>query len=193
MLLLVVLVTACNSNSDEKKVETVSTLPTKTLSVSDSINQHISKILDSYEGIRDAFIEYDSASVIIKATALDTVLLNFPNTGINDPALSDSVRNFVVKMSNAAKAIPVKPTLTEKKRSFRDLSDAFYGLLTTIQFDQSIIYKQTCPMAFNDNEAASWISRSAEINNPYLGKKHPKYSAGMLHCGEVSDSVAYKK
>ena len=193
MLVLFVLFAACNSNSEDKKVDSVSTLQEKTVSVSDSAIQHISMILDSYESLRDAFIEYDSATVIIKATTLDTVLHNFPIGGINDSALVDSVRNYVSKMSAAVKEIPVKPNFAEKKRSFSDLSNAFYSLLTKVQFNQSIVYKQTCPMAFNDNESASWISRSAEINNPYLGKKHPKYSAGMLHCGELSDSVAFKK
>jgi hypothetical protein len=48
-------------------------------------------------------------------------------------------------------------------------------------------------MAFNDNEAAYWLSNSREVVNPYLGKKHPKYSSGMLHCGEVKDSLNYGK
>jgi hypothetical protein len=48
-------------------------------------------------------------------------------------------------------------------------------------------------MAFNDNETAFWLSNSREVVNPYLGKKHPKYASGMLHCGEVKDSIAYAK
>ena len=45
-------------------------------------------------------------------------------------------------------------------------------------------------MAFGD-EVANWISNSSEIMNPYLGKKHAKYKDGMLHCGEVTDSLAF--
>jgi hypothetical protein len=48
-------------------------------------------------------------------------------------------------------------------------------------------------MAFNDNETAFWLSDNREVVNPYLGKKHPKYASGMLHCGEVKDSLAYAK
>jgi hypothetical protein len=51
---------------------------------------------------------------------------------------------------------------------------------------------QECPMAFNDTETANWISNSSEIINPYLGNNHPKYKAGMLHCGELKDSITSK-
>ena len=44
-------------------------------------------------------------------------------------------------------------------------------------------------MAFDDTVPANWISNSSEIMNPYLGKKHPKYQAGMLNCGEIKDSI----
>ena len=31
-----------------------------------------------------------------------------------------------------------------------------------------------------------------EIINPYLGKNHPEFKSGMLHCGEVKDSIKAK-
>jgi hypothetical protein len=48
-------------------------------------------------------------------------------------------------------------------------------------------------MAFNDEEEANWLSNSSKVVNPYLGKHHPKYKAGMLHCGDVVDSVDYTR
>ncbi|MBS1925917.1 MAG: DUF3347 domain-containing protein [Bacteroidetes bacterium] len=62
----------------------------------------------------------------------------------------------------------------------------------SINYEGKKLYLQHCPMAFNDTEGADWLSSSDEIINPYLGKKHPKYKAGMLHCGEIKDSVLAK-
>jgi hypothetical protein len=62
-------------------------------------------------------------------------------------------------------------------------------LLKAVSFRAQPVYQQVCPMAFNDNETAYWLSNQREIMNPYLGKKHPKYASGMLHCGELSDSL----
>jgi hypothetical protein len=44
-----------------------------------------------------------------------------------------------------------------------------------------VIYKQFCPMAF-DNKGAYWLSSNEEIMNPYFGDK-------MLHCGKVEETV----
>ncbi len=73
------------------------------------------------------------------------------------------------------------------------ITENLYPLLQAAQYQGNTVYQQMCPMAFNDNEAAYWLSNSREVVNPYLGKKHPKYSAGMLHCGEVKDSLNYRK
>ena len=60
------------------------------------------------------------------------------------------------------------------------ISQNLLPLLKDINFHASAVYQQICPMAFNDDEEAFWLSNSNEIVNPYLGKKHPKYAAGML-------------
>ena len=47
-------------------------------------------------------------------------------------------------------------------------------------------------MAFGEGKEANWISNGVEIVNPYLGKRDPTYGAGMLHCGEVKDTIKLK-
>lgn len=43
------------------------------------------------------------------------------------------------------------------------------------------VYKQFCPMAFN-NEGGYWLSTEKEIRNPYYGDK-------MLKCGRVTETL----
>lgn len=43
------------------------------------------------------------------------------------------------------------------------------------------VYKQYCPMAFN-NEGGYWLSTEKEIRNPYYGDK-------MLKCGKVTETI----
>jgi len=66
------------------------------------------------------------------------------------------------------------------------------SFFTAINYEGPKLYLENCPMAFSDSISANWISNSAEIVNPYLGKSHPIYKAGMLHCGEVKDSIVAK-
>jgi hypothetical protein len=79
-----------------------------------------------------------------------------------------------------------------KKREFQMISDAMYDLTNAVNYNARKIYRQRCPMAFNDEEEAYWLSNSNKVVNPYLGRKHPKYKAGMLECGEVTDSLGFK-
>lgn len=46
------------------------------------------------------------------------------------------------------------------------------------------IYKQYCPMAF-DNQGASWFSEVKEIRNPFFGDK-------MLKCGKIEETIEKK-
>ncbi|MBC7552644.1 MAG: DUF3347 domain-containing protein [Taibaiella sp.] len=70
----------------------------------------------------------------------------------------------------------------EKQRiAFSPLSDALVNMLKTADLKNAGVYKQYCPMAFND-KGAYWLSDVNEIKNPYFGKK-------MLECGEVTDSL----
>lgn len=84
----------------------------------------------------------------------------------------------------------VQKDITEMRRDFSSLTEAIFpSFFQAVRYEGDKLYIQRCPMAFNDVEPASWISRSSKIMNPYLGKKHPVYQAGMLHCGEVVDSI----
>ena len=44
------------------------------------------------------------------------------------------------------------------------------------------LYKQYCPMAFND-QGAYWLSKEEEVFNPYFGDL-------MLHCGYVQETIS---
>ena len=192
-LLLITIFVACNSTLTPANEEASSTLKEKTVLVDDPTTIKITSVLGAYEALRDSLIEYNTTAVDTAAQHLQKELSDFGVDAIKDKRIADSVKNYVAQMQVQSKAIVDMPSLEAKKRAFSILSNAFYSMLTATQYNTSIIYKQTCPMAFNDTESASWISRSSEINNPYLGKKHPKYASGMLHCGEVTDSVAFKK
>jgi hypothetical protein len=60
-----------------------------------------------------------------------------------------------------------------------------------VRYDESTIYLQECPMAFNDTDPGLWLSKTSDIRNPYLGVQHPKYKSGMLECGETKDSLDF--
>lgn len=63
---------------------------------------------------------------------------------------------------------------------FEQLSEHMYQI-TKIATLSAPVYKQYCPMAFDD-KGAYWISAEDEVLNPYFGDM-------MLRCGQVQETI----
>ncbi|HLO81658.1 MAG TPA: DUF3347 domain-containing protein [Chitinophagaceae bacterium] len=186
---------ACSGNNKEEKGESApaEAMTPKTVQVSAATTSSITNMLASYYQLKEALVEYDTAAANKAATSLVTAADSVNTKEITDSALAITLQNFSGSIASEAKALAGEPDLVEKKRSFSMITENLYPILQAVQYNETVIYHQMCPMAFNDNEAAFWLSNNREVVNPYLGKKHPKYASGMLHCGEVKDSLAYAK
>lgn len=188
--------TFCSSsdnNSEEKAVPPHLTRDSKN---SEIFNKSFEKLLNSYYSIKDALVEYDTikANAASKDLAAHAENLNIQEIK-NDSSgvIKETAKNYTGTISGSALGLAREIDIIKKKKEFQMISDAMYDLVRTVQYDKQKIYHQHCPMAFNDEEEAYWLSNSSEILNPYLGKKHPKYRAGMLECGEVTDSLDFSR
>ena len=70
--------------------------------------------------------------------------------------------------------------LGEQRQFFAELTAKSENLLTG-HLIQGKVYKQYCPMAFN-NQGGYWYSDKEQIRNPYFGDQ-------MLKCGKVSEVI----
>jgi hypothetical protein len=152
-------------------------------------------LMEYYFKLSNCLVNADTAS--IKQSAIQ-MKKNWQSVNaswfIEDTLL---VRSLLIDLSTNVQSnlesLIQQTDITEMRRDFSSLTEAIFpAFFNAVHYEGSKIYVQRCPMAFNDTEPASWISPSAEIMNPYLGKKHPVYQAGMLHCGEVVDSIQIK-
>jgi hypothetical protein len=186
ILLLFILVTACNQA--DKSNSSVS-IPSRHGQV---FNQEVTGVLNSYQSLADAFVKWDSASlpslsatVIIDIDALKQSLHNDSSANAKQSAVYlDSARAALVDMG-------VLKNITAQRRKLNDLSNNLLTFLDVVQYDREKIHLHECSMAFNDTEAAVWISRADSIRNPYLGLHHPRYGKGMLECGETKKVLNY--
>lgn len=182
---------SCSGEKKQHAVQEVDILPARTVQVGDSTILSISAMLTAYEQLKEGLIAYDSVAVNQAARTLSGTVVLVDTVTTPSASLRDSISNFHQSIVAAAQSLLLAKDLPEKKRLFSSISDKLYSLLRVVQFNVSTLYRQMCPMAFNDNETAYWISNSREVVNPYLGRKHPKYVSGMLHCGEVIDSIQF--
>ena len=186
---------ACGGGAKEESSATTIAVPAevRTVQVGQATTASVTNMLTAYYQLKNALVEYDTAAVNKAAAALVIAADSVDVKEVADSTIAATLQNFSGSIASEAKAMVIEPDLGEKKRSFSMISENLYPMLQAIQYNETVIYHQMCPMAFNDNETAFWLSDNREVVNPYLGKKHPKYASGMLHCGEVKDSLAYAK
>ncbi len=92
--------------------------------------------------------------------------------------------NELPSEAELAKKISQTDDVEEQRTIFKIVSEQMYELASEQKFEFTTLYKQYCPMAFN-NTGAYWLSDSKEIMNPYFGDK-------MLKCGKVEETLAKK-
>ncbi|HPE82660.1 MAG: DUF3347 domain-containing protein [Aequorivita sp.] len=80
----------------------------------------------------------------------------------------------------AVSAMATTEDIGVQRQNFETLSSSIEKMLQG-SLKSGTLYKQYCPMAFN-NKGAYWISSSKDILNPYFGDK-------MLKCGRVESEV----
>lgn len=125
-------------------------------------------VLDHYLEIKDALVQTDSEA----ASKAAKKLMN----GIGSEQ-TDLMKNILLN----AKLIAETKDVKNQRDQFNSLSENVYKWVKETNVNDQKLYKQYCPMAFN-NEGAYWLSAEKEVNNPYFGDK-------MLHCGSVKEEL----
>lgn len=158
-----------------------------------AFNQSIDNFLNAYYGLSEAFVNWDSAAVKSKSTALQQNLAGVKwNELQTDTVIFETAASYIDVLKKELPALTGSGNLTAKRHAFHSFSQNLYDLLRTIKFDSEKVYLQQCPMAFNDTEEGLWLSKTEGIRNPYLGLHHPKYKSGMISCGETKDTLNFQ-
>lgn len=125
----------------------------------------VEAVFEQYMQVESALINTDADKTAAESSKLATLLKE---------ADADEATQ------NAATAMAGLQDVNVQREHFEDLST---GVETMLQgaLKSGTIYKQYCPMAFN-NKGAYWISTSKDILNPYFGDK-------MLKCGRVDAEI----
>ncbi|MEQ1554442.1 MAG: DUF3347 domain-containing protein [Ferruginibacter sp.] len=162
---------------------------------SDKLNTSIDSVVNAYLSIKNAFVEADTTAAKANTLAFIALLDRLPIEELKKDTTSifETVQGNIADIKANANSLLVQTDITEMRHDFSTMTEMLYpSFFTTINYEGQKLFVAKCPMAFSDSIAANWISNSEEIVNPYLGKNHPTYHAGMLHCGEVVDSILAK-
>lgn len=117
--------------------------------------------IESYLAIKDALVKTNAAEASKAAKSF---------------LKSNSNQKLIGSLEAIANASDVKA----QRQAFETLSMDMYEVVKAGN-NESPLYKQYCPMAFN-NKGAFWLAAEEEVNNPYFGDL-------MLHCGRVDEVI----
>jgi hypothetical protein len=155
----------------------VQTLRVTFTQVEPSIKQHIQALVAQYLRIKDALVAAEPAGVpaiaekmLAELRGVDKSYLSFPQKEAYDKSTAD-LRKQLEKLTTT-------PDLAAQRVILEPLSPAVFQLAKDFGY-QTNLYREYCPMAF-DNRGAAWLSDSDSIRNPYFGDE-------MLKCGTVTD------
>jgi hypothetical protein len=143
-------------------------------------------LLNAYFGLRDALVEADTMAADGSAAILRRLADSLTRDSLYTAAEPARALGSILAETDGLLG---EKGLEARRRAFSRVGEELQDFLRLSGYAASTVYIQRCPMAFNDSEEATWLSGSREILNPYLGRRHPKYASGMLHCGELADSL----
>lgn len=164
-------VSSCKDNSkqSEPEVVTVDNAEPKTYEIAKTEAEFndpkVEAAFNQYLQVEIALVNTDATKTAAEAGKLELLLKEMNADATTQTAVSAMVSSEDINV---------------QRQNFETLST---GMETVLKgaIKSGMLYKQYCPMAFN-NKGAYWISSSKDILNPYFGDK-------MLKCGRVDSEV----
>ncbi|MGB8193370.1 MAG: DUF3347 domain-containing protein, partial [Chitinophagaceae bacterium] len=145
-------------------------VPLTVNNVSDAFQASFTNLMSTYYSLRDGFVNWDTVAVNKAALDIQAKADGLPMQELKaDSSIVETAKSFSQSVTAEAKGILGENNIEQKRRSFYTLSEHLYNLVRTVRYKGEVIYHQHCPMAFNDDEEAYWLSNSDKIVNPYLG------------------------
>lgn len=132
----------------------------------------INQILQPYLSLKDAFVNGAVDSVRNLSLELQSEMDSTLNQA-EQTTLKTHLTDILTKMAGDS-------DINAQRVEFESLSKIVYAVVKNSASTFGI-YKQFCPMAF-DNKGAFWLSLEEKVTNPYFGDE-------MLNCGVVQEEL----
>ncbi len=162
--ILLTIIIGCKENTQDAKITGTEE---KEISADATVqtfeNEMTGKVWDTYLELKTAFVKSDLTAVQSAASNIASILTE-------DTA---DLKNLAQQMADS-------DDLEKQRELFSEFTDKA-GTMFKEALASGTMYKQFCPMAFN-NTGAFWYSDTAEIRNPYFGDR-------MLKCGAVKETI----
>jgi hypothetical protein len=194
IILLVVIILGWRLVNKTNKAEEARQNPIKVSKHSQAFNASVGTMLDSYYDLTQSLVNWDSVASQTKAKSLKDKINNLQLDELkkDSGAILETANSFLTDSKSNLDSISANNGITAQREGLNSLTQNLYDFLRVVKYDESKLYLQLCPMAFNnETEPGVWLSKTDSIINPYMGIHHPHYGKGMIHCGETKDTLNF--
>lgn len=150
----------------------------KTMDVPQQFREQITGVARAYFDVKNGLVN-DNPGKTADAAQKVTAALARTDMSLVDGEAHDHWMMLLDPLKEASKMIAATDNIDEQREHFNILSQHIIEMTEMFGLEISKVYRQHCPMAFDD-KGADWLSESEEILNPYFGEM-------MLTCGEVTE------
>ncbi|SHM93781.1 Protein of unknown function [Chitinophaga jiangningensis] len=145
----------------------------------------LGQVMAAYHGLSAALVKSDTTAATSAAILLKQHVDSLPVQLLQmDSARLAAITGITGSISAELNGLVGEQALEGKREEYQMVSDMLYDLIKATGYKGHTVYRQFCPMAFDD-KGAYWLSETRNIVNPYFGDK-------MLECGSTNDSLIYK-
>jgi uncharacterized protein YgfB (UPF0149 family) len=179
--------TSCGNNSTSKQVpannDTGLKPPVTTQTIETTDTATINNVVAGYLKLKDALAGDNGKAAASGATEMSEAFAKFNEAGLT-PEQKKVYADVKDDITEHAEHIAKNGSDIEHQREHFDLLSQDIIDFVKSTGTTHARYKDYCPM-YNSNKGASWLSKTKDIRNPYLGKK-------MSTCGEVKEEIKPK-
>ena len=142
---------------------------------SPSVALTLKELTEAYLNIKNA-LALKNHNIIISEAALF-----IGQIGDQKNFSADIDQTILIQLNKMTQEINATRKINEVYGPFAEMSDLFFDFLDHYKIKNLTLFRQYCPMAF-DNKGAYWLSNTQDIYNPYFGEE-------MRFCGEVKEQL----
>ena len=177
--------TACNSQAVQHKAghDTGSAHHQEKASdaTTNSVFQaQLSNVTQEYLRLKEALVKSDAGAAKSAAGSMQMALASVDMKLVTGDAHMEWM-GYLKQLKSVTETAVAAKSLEDVRQAFSAMSAPLTGAIKRFGGNDTELYLQHCPMAFN-NAGGDWLSDIEAVRNPYFGDR-------MLKCGRVMETI----
>ena len=140
----------------------------------------LSNVTREYLRLKDALVKSDAGTAKSAAVSMQLALSSVDMKLVTGDAHMEWM-GYLKQLKSVTETAVASKSLEDVRQAFSAMSAPLAGAIKRFGGNDTELYLQHCPMAFN-NAGGDWLSDVEAVRNPYFGDR-------MLKCGRVMETI----